>query len=396
MVYFNSLTFWCGVFFSYLFINLKVPFSKTFSFGIINFICLSVLFDIKLALACLGCVSLFWCFLDVIQDQKKSQFFFKLYSLLCIFFLVGLFLLHKSYLDNPTFFNIGHYLFDRYEPIQPVFMLMSTLAFSYIFLRFLDLFRAVMAGNTILDPFSLLGYLVPFYMLASGPVNVYTEYVATNQKKSIKPNFTQLLLCMNLITNGLFLKFVCAEGLRILFYGVNGKLQSGDLFNSAFILIYVFFDFAGYSYVAFGIGKLLDIPTPLNFQSPYISKTVTEFWTRWHVSLGDFVKRNIFIPLQVTMIRKWGITYAYWTNLIALIASFVFVGIWHRLSLKFIIWGIAVGCIVAVEKIIRDQIIKRDKDFFKKFSFGNILGPFYVFCVIVGTLHFAIQDLLGQ
>lgn len=354
-------------------------------------------------MACLGCVSLFWLVLFFIQYAREVKHYFisNVLLVLCIFFILFIFLLHKSNIDHHSFFSLGYSIYEKYAHLQHIVIVLSSLTFSYIFLRAIDLIRAIKARNPILDPFSLLGYLIPFYMIASGPVNVYTEYVAANERESPSPNFSLLLESINLITNGLFLKFVCAEGLRILVFGLNGKLESTDIFSTAFIFIYVFFDFAGYSYVAFGIGKLLGIPTPLNFQHPYVSKSVTEFWTRWHVSLGDFVKRTIFVPLQVFMVRKWGVGYAYRTNLIALIASFVFVGIWHRLSLKFIIWGIMVGCIVALEKIIRDQLNNKKIFSFLKFKgpgkiLASILGPCYVFCVIVGTLHFAIQDLLGQ
>lgn len=400
MMYFNNIYFWILVSALYPLMNLRTPFNYTIWFGVLNFACLSLLFTFKLAIACLGFATIFWATLFFINYLNKNssipKYFFNIFSWLSIACIVGVFLLHKSNHDNHSILNIGHQLYERYSAIQPLFNLMTTITFSYIFLRLLDAVRAVMAGNPILDPVSLLGYMVPFFMLAAGPVNSYTEHVATNKKANPEPSFSSLLESVNLITWGLFLKFVCAEGLRILFFGVEGQLVTGDIFHSALIFIYVFFDFAGYSYVAYGIGKLINIPTPMNFQRPYLSKTVTEFWTRWHVSLGDFVKRTIFIPSQVTMVRQFGVKYAYWTNLIALLASFVFVAIWHRISVNFLIWGIAVGSIMAFEKIIRDWLHKK-KYIINKLNFASsIIGPAYVFCVVIGTLHFAIQDLIGQ
>jgi len=159
----------------------------------------------------------------------------------------------------------------------------------------------------------------------------------------------------------------------------------------------VYFDFAGYSLVALGVGKLLGIPTPVNFRAPFRSISLTEFWTRWHISLGDFVRRGLFVPLQVTMVRKFGRRRAYVTNLIALILAFAFVGLWHRLSYTFVAWGVFVGVVVAAEKVLRDWWIKKEwaKDH-RILIAQRWLGPIYVFIVVIGTLHIAMPELLGQ
>ena len=73
-------------------------------------------------------------------------------------------------------------------------------------------------------------------------------------------------------------------------------------FKSFFLWLYL--DFSAYSDVAVGIGKLLGIATPENFNRPYFSRNMIDFWERWHMTLGQFIRRNIFFPLQLTMQRK--------------------------------------------------------------------------------------------
>lgn len=97
------------------------------------------------------------------------------------------------------------------------------------------------------------------------------------------------------------------------------------------------------------------------------------------------------------MVRRFGRHWAYATNLVALIVCFGFVGLWHRFTLTFIAWGFFVGVVVAMEKVVRDRWMKMAAS--RLSSAGilqKVLGPIYVFLVIVGTLHLAIPELMGQ
>jgi alginate O-acetyltransferase complex protein AlgI len=272
-----------------------------------------------------------------------------------------------------------------------------TIAFSYIYLRALDMIRAVAAGATLLNPAGLSGYLVPFFMLPAGPVNVYPDHIKIDQEELPAPAWKSFIACADTVTLGLFLKFVVAEIWKLYFIGLQPSWPTETFQDAVIIFIYVYFDFFGYSLVALGIGRLLGIPTPINFKAPFLSTSITEFWTRWHISLGDFIRRNLFIPIQVAMVRRFGRSWAYATNVVALIACFGFVGLWHRFTLTFVAWGVVIGVVVALEKVVRDRWIstKASKAPTMRILI-RALGPIYVFITIVGTLRFAMPELMGQ
>ena len=172
------------------------------------------------------------------------------------------------------------------------------------------------------DPISLMGYIVPFHMLVAGPINIYEEHLEVNKKpfNLITPAAT--IVIINEITTGLFYKFVLAEGIRIYFYGINSNILVVNWLDSLILFIYVFFDFAGYSRIARGIGLLYGIPTPINFNAPFLATSLTDFFTRWHMSMGQFIKRNLFLPSQLCLVRKFGLKWAPLVSVITMMISF--------------------------------------------------------------------------
>src|SRR5260370_20160513 len=171
--------------------------------------------------------------------------------------------------------------------------------------------------------------------------------------------FEGVLAGVNEITTGLFYKFVLAEGVRVFAFGVTEPLVARSWLDTALVMVYVFFDFAGYSRVALAIGRLSGIPTPVNFAAPFASTTVTEFWTRWHMSLGAFVRRNIYLPVQLHLVRRAGVRWAHLVTVLSLVLSFAFVGLWHRLSARFLLWGAGMGAFLALEKLVRGHVSAR-------------------------------------
>lgn len=99
---------------------------------------------------------------------------------------------------------------------------------------------------------------------------------------------------------------------------------------------------------AIGIGGLLGIRTPENFNRPYLARNVVEFWERWHISLSHFVRRNVFTPIQLNLLRRSNSRAPLIASSIAFFVAFVLCGLWHGLALKFFLWGAfhAVGLIV--------------------------------------------------
>jgi D-alanyl-lipoteichoic acid acyltransferase DltB (MBOAT superfamily) len=268
------------------------------------------------------------------------------------------------------------------------------LVFSYVVLRFVETMHAVLWKNLrLLDPLSLMGYFVPFHMLYCGPVNRYDEHLRWEDFAARPQTANAWLLGLNDVTTGLFYKFVVAEYWRQFFFG-SGPLGSTSWWDTALVVVYLFFDFAGYSSIALGVGRWLSVPTPVNFRSPFQATTVTDFFTRWHISLGSFVLRNIYTPIQLALTRRWGIKNAWRAGIIALLAGWLFVGLWHRLSWAFLAYGVGMGVLVWTEKWVRDRLLK--KTWARSQTARRVLqalGPVYVFVAVTTAIHFVIREI---
>jgi D-alanyl-lipoteichoic acid acyltransferase DltB (MBOAT superfamily) len=368
--------------------------SRTTWFGLLNIAALTVVLSFRIALLVFIFAIALWSSLRILQAINRSPIR-RIFEIAIYLAFTLAFIFHKLIPEwiitdgaaGSAPLRIAHGMGSFFE----------TVAFSYVYLRTLDALRSVIGGSKLLNPAGLSGYLVPFFMMPAGPVNVYADHASMDLHEMSPPTWEGFVWCADTITSGLFLKFVVAEIWKLWFIGVQSSWPTETFLDAAAVFIYVYFDFSGYSLVALGTGRLLAVPTPLNFKAPLLSRSVTEFWTRWHISLGDFIRRHLFIPFQVSMVRRFGRRWAYVTNMLALVACFVFVGLWHRFTLTFAVWGLAIGVIVAVEKVVRDRWIttRVSKSRVMRLLLA-ILGPIYVFVVIVGTLWVAIPELMGQ
>ncbi|MDR1389311.1 MAG: hypothetical protein LBJ31_04980 [Treponema sp.] len=141
----------------------------------------------------------------------------------------------------------------------------------------------------------------------------------------------------------------------------------------------IYFDFSGYSDMAIGILKILGFTIPENFNNPYISKSITEFWKRWHISLTTWMREYLYIPLGGN--RK-GVVRTYLNQWLVFFLS----GLWHGASWNFIVWGILHGTFICLEKIFSKQINKIPGIF-------RVMGT--LFFVILGWVIFR-SNTLGE
>ena len=151
---------------------------------------------------------------------------------------------------------------------------------------------------------------------------------------------------------GMFLKVVMADRVGL---QANTILNSYEYLNGFTclkgILLYTFQiygDFAGYSFMALGVGKIFGFELTNNFNRPYFSESITEFWHRWHISLSTWLKDYIYIPLGGSRCSK---TRNYWN----IIVTFLVSGIWHGANWTFIVWGLIHGGLQVVEKALGVQ-----------------------------------------
>ncbi len=140
----------------------------------------------------------------------------------------------------------------------------------------------------------------------------------------------------------------------------------------------IYFDFSAYSDMAIGLGKMFGFDFIENFDFPYISTSVTEFWRRWHISLGSWFKKYIYIPLGGNRVN----TLKHIRNILVV---WFLTGLWHGASWNFIIWGLYYGLILLLEKIILNKVLK---------SIPSTIKHIYtMILVIIGWVFFASNDL---
>ena len=139
----------------------------------------------------------------------------------------------------------------------------------------------------------------------------------------------------------------------------------------------IYFDFYGYSLMAIGLGKMFGFELPDNFRHPYISKSMTEFWRRWHITLGAWFRDYVYIPLGGN--RK-GIGRTY----LNLFIVWTLTGFWHGASWNFILWGMFLFAVIAVEKSGLLKILETHR----------VIGHIYMIILIpVSWMFFAIEDV---
>jgi D-alanyl-lipoteichoic acid acyltransferase DltB (MBOAT superfamily) len=239
--------------------------------------------------------------------------------------LMALFALHKSDALSARITADG------------VGQILAVVGYSYVALRMVEVLRAVFdERHPAPGLVSLVNYLLPFHMLAAGPIQAYDDYVRA-ETESFEPKAKDVLRGIERIAAGLFKKFVLAYVVQKLFLT---NLESGGAYffiEMQLTLIWLFLDFSAYSDIAVGVGTLIGVATPENFNRPLAARNVIDFWERWHISLSLFIRRNVFIPIQMFLMRRGGAPLI--SAVVAIGVSFFLCGLWHGLSVPYMIWG---------------------------------------------------------
>ena len=197
-------------------------------------------------------------------------------------------------------------------------------------------------------------YVSLFPQLIAGPIVRY-EDVAEQlmHRKETLQGFTDGI---KLFLIGLSKKVLLANEMGNLWDAVRESgTQSGALGSWVGIIAYTFqiyFDFCGYSEMAMGLGKMFGFDFLKNFDYPYISKSITEFWRRWHISLGTWFREYVYIPLGGN--RK-----GLYRQIINIAVVWFLTGLWHGASWNFILWGLYFGVLLMIEKLFMLKVLKK-------------------------------------
>ncbi len=216
-----------------------------------------------------------------------------------------------------------------------------------------------------------------FPQLIAGPIVTHDELIPQfldEQKKCFNPdNFMKGLY---IFTLGLAKKVLLADTFSgAVTYGfttIDNLSAITALIVMVSYTIQIYFDFSGYCDMAIGIGKMMNIDLPLNFNSPYKALTITEFWDRWHMTLTRFFTKYIYIPLGGN--RKGAIrTY------VNVFIVFLISGLWHGASWNFVFWGACHGLFVIITRIFKKffEVLHPALNWLITFSFVNIMWVFF-------------------
>lgn len=225
---------------------------------------------------------------------------------------------------------------------------------------------------------NLFAYIAMFPQLIAGPIVRYSD---------IEIQLTERKFESERITVGIR-RFILGLGKKVLIANELGALCD-TLFQiqDKSVLMYwiyavsytlhVYFDFSGYSDMAIGLGKILGFDFMENFNYPYISKSITEFWRRWHISLGSWFRDYVYIPLGGNRVSKFRLIFN-------ILAVWMLTGFWHGADWNFILWGLYFAIFLIIEKFFLLKYLNK----------GKILNHVYVlFFVIVSFLLFNFTDL---
>lgn len=251
-------------------------------------------------------------------------------------------------------------------------------AMSYV----IDLYRNINGGNIKAQKniLKLALYISFFPQLIAGPIVKYKD-------------INEQLSCRSIIS------FQVTEGMRRFTYGLSKKVIiansaaqyadrifslplehiSGQIawMGALLYTLQIYFDFSGYSDMAIGLGKIFGFEFLENFNYPYISKSIQEFWRRWHISLSSWFKEYVYIPLGGN--RKGKIrTY------LNLIIVFLCTGLWHGASLNYVVWGLYHGFFLIIERMGLKNLLDR----FKVFNW-----IYSMIIVMIGWMLFRLEDM---
>lgn len=255
--------------------------------------------------------------------------------------------------------------------------------------------------NKKIMSFSYLKYFafVAFFpQLIAGPIIKYN--LLSKEFDNINLNFNSLNvsigMCIFLI--GLAKKIIIADNLgyhsdTFFSFVDDGNTLSffGSWLAALFFTVQIYFDFSGYCDMAFGLAKMSGITIPINFNSPYKSKNLVEYWQRWHITLSKFLTEYIHLPLSIFMARN-GIKNIYAIIIFPVVITFLISGLWHGAGRTFIIWGIMHGLGICFVHILK-QVSKNKTS---SFSIPISLKIFITFIFVTFTMvMFRSQSLEG-
>jgi D-alanyl-lipoteichoic acid acyltransferase DltB (MBOAT superfamily) len=274
-------------------------------------------------------------FIENSVGKKKKLFL--ICSLIANIGVLAIFKYYNFFTENLTL------LFTKfsYSLPLPILKLLLPIGLSFHTFQAMSYTIEVYRGNQKAERhFGIYSLYVMFYpQLVAGPIERPQNMLPQFHKK-ISFNYDKMVSGLSLVIWGFFKKLVVADRLAAYVSPVfkNPELHNGTtvLIASFFFAIQIYCDFSGYSDIAIGTARTMGFDLMTNFKRPYFSKSIKEFWGRWHISLSTWFRDYLYIPLGGNKVSKWQLY-------INLLIVFAISGIWHGANWTFVIWGLLHG-----------------------------------------------------
>ena len=293
-----------------------------------------------LALMVVTIASFYGCGLAI--EQAKSQAGKKLW--LTVSVIVGILLL--------TVFKYADFFLQSFAAVTglsiPLLRLALPIGISFYTFQCMSYAVDVYRGNVVAqrNPVSFGAYVALFPQLIAGPIVRYVDVARELENRTV--TLDEALAGARRFLIGLSKKVILANQLGQLTELFRASGEKSVLFHWLYVvafMLHIYFDFSGYSDMAIGLGRLLGFHFIENFNYPYLSKSVTEFWRRWHMSLGSWFRDYVYIPMGGNRVNR-----GRWV--FNILTVWMLTGLWHGASWNFVLWGLFFAALLLLEKFV--------------------------------------------
>ena len=302
--------------------------------------------------------------------------------------------LSKLFLAISVIFSIGALGYFKYADFfisnfnavtglsVPLLRIALPIGISFYTFQLLSYTIDVYRGDTPAqkNPVTLAAYISLFPQLIAGPIVRYSDVAA--QLESREHTFAKTASGIKRFIVGLSKKILIANALGELCDTFRSSGDKSTLFFWVYAIaftLHIYFDFSGYSDMAIGLGRIMGFDFMENFNYPYISKSVTEFWRRWHMSLGSWFRDYVYIPLGGNRVSKG-------RQFLNILAVWLLTGFWHGAEWNFPVWGLYFAILLLIEKTFLLEKLKKSR----------VISHIYVmFLVVISFVIFNADGMGG-
>ncbi|MGN1305190.1 MAG: MBOAT family O-acyltransferase [Oscillospiraceae bacterium] len=297
------------------------------------------------------------------NDKRNIQTIFLLVSVLMNLGLLGVFK-YSSFIITTINSVFGLNISDPQLPLPIGISFYTFQSMSYT----IDLYLKKIKVQK--NFFSFAAYVTLFPQIVAGPIVRYEDVAKEIDHRTI--SISKVSEGIGKFLKGLAKKVILANNIGLVWTQVKamdyGEISAATAWIGILAFTFqIYFDFSGYSDMAIGLGKMLGFNFPKNFDHPYLSRSISEFWRRWHITLGSWFREYVYIPLGGN--RK-----GFARTIINLLIVWSLTGLWHGSSWNFMLWGFYFGVLIVIERIGFGKILEK---------LPKVVSTLYTFILVV-------------